>query len=124
MSIYPRTNYEMTEDDLAKLLDAMKQTPVMFITGGIPIGGSTQENANRAWQSLGEKMGFDYMTVQPISGKGNRFFTAIPTETEEARAERESRENEEKLRARIAKLREEIDAKQAELSDILNRPLA
>jgi hypothetical protein len=42
--------------------------------------GTPQENANKAWQRLGEKMGFDYMTVQPIPGKGQRHFTAVEGE--------------------------------------------
>ena len=42
--------------------------------------GTPQENANKVWQHLGEKMGFDYMTVQPIPGKGQRHFTALAGE--------------------------------------------
>jgi len=70
--------YEMSEDDLQELLDACKPTPVMFLSGGTPMGPSQQENANLAWSRLGEKMGFDAMTVQPITGRGSRFFTATP----------------------------------------------
>ncbi len=102
-----------------RLLDAGKPTPVMFLSGGIQMGGSPQENANRAWQSLGEKMGFDYMTARPIQGKGNRFFTAVPSETKEARAEREAREDEEKLRMKIKLLLEEIEKKQSKLRELL-----
>lgn len=78
--MYPRTNYEMTEDDLKELLDACKPTPVIMIGNYVP--ASPQENANRAWARLGEKMGFDSDTVRPIPGKGNRFFAAVPSETE------------------------------------------
>ena len=52
---------------------------VMFLSGGQPMGPSTQENANAAWGRLGAKMGFDAMTVQPVRGKGQRFFTAVPS---------------------------------------------
>ena len=90
--MYPRTEYEMSEDDLEKLLEACKPTPVMFLTGGVPIGGTPQENANHAWERLGQEMGFDFNTVQPIPGKGQRFFSAIPSETAEARKERQARE--------------------------------
>jgi aromatic ring-opening dioxygenase catalytic subunit (LigB family) len=31
----------------------------MFLSGGTPMFGTPQENANRAWQRLGEKVGFD-----------------------------------------------------------------
>lgn len=73
-------NYEMSEKQLEVILDACKPTPVMAISdpkGGlpIPIGGTPQENANRAWVSLGEDMGFDGTTVKP-NGKGDRFFSA------------------------------------------------
>jgi hypothetical protein len=88
--MYPRTNYEMSEADLEAILDACKSVPVMKIGNYTP--SSPQENANRAWGELGEKMGFDHMTVQPIPGKGNRFFSAVPSETEEARTERVARE--------------------------------
>lgn len=70
--------FEMSEDDLRELLDACKPTPVMFLSGGTPMGPSQQENANAAWARLGKKMGFDAMTVVPIAGKGDRFFTAWP----------------------------------------------
>jgi hypothetical protein len=60
--MYPRTNYEMSEEDLNKILEA--------------------PSANRAWMSLGEKMGFDFLTVRFISGKGQRFFSAVPEKNE------------------------------------------
>lgn len=68
--------FEMTEEQLAKLLDACKPTPAMFLSGGIPMTNTPQENANIAWKALGQEMGFDHMTVKPIAGKGQRFFTA------------------------------------------------
>ncbi|HLJ97307.1 MAG TPA: hypothetical protein VKU02_29375 [Gemmataceae bacterium] len=79
-----RKEFEMSEDDLKELLKACKPTPVMFLTGGTPMFDSPQENANRAWQMLGDKLGFDYMTVKPVSGKGQRFFTAESTGKEAA----------------------------------------
>lgn len=83
---YPRTNYEMTEQDLKEILDACKPVPYIVVGGRGP--ASPQESANRAWQRLSERMGFDYMTVQPQEGKSNRFFTAIPSETKEQMKER------------------------------------
>ena len=71
-----RIEYEMTEEDLKELLDACKPVPMIMLQYGTPL--SQQENANRAWKRLGEKMGFDAMTVSPSSSKGQRFFTAIP----------------------------------------------
>ncbi len=73
-----RMEYEMTQEELGTILDACKPTPVMFLTGGTPMFGTPQENANAAWSRLGSKKGFDHMTVRPIKGKDQRFFTAIP----------------------------------------------
>lgn len=70
--------YEMTAEDHAALLEACKPTPVMFLSGGMPMSDSPQENANRAWAKLGLKMGFNSTTVEPISGKSSTFFRAEP----------------------------------------------
>lgn len=73
-----RREYEMSEAAYDALLKACKPTPVMFLSGGQPMFDSPQENANTAWKALGDEMGFDHMTVFPISGKSGRFFTAEP----------------------------------------------
>ena len=71
-----RREYEMTEADLAKIIEACKPVPLIALNAGMP--SSPQENANRAWRSLGHKMGFNHLTVRPVAGKGQRFFTAEP----------------------------------------------
>ena len=76
-----RTNFEMTPDDLEKLLSAMSQVPLIALQCGMP--RSAQENANAAWAELGSRMGFDAMTVQP-NGRGDRFFSAEPVAIETA----------------------------------------
>lgn len=70
-----RKQFEMTQSQLDRILDACKPTPVMFLSGGQSMCGTPQENANRAWQQLGDELGFDHMTVRP-TGQGDRFFTA------------------------------------------------
>lgn len=70
-----RKEFEMSEEQLKNLLDACKPTPAMYLSGGVPAFGTPQENANRAWRTLGEEMGFDWETVAP-SNKGDRFFFA------------------------------------------------
>lgn len=115
--MYPRTNYEMTEADLAAILDACKPVPYMVIGGIAP--SSPQENANRAWAALGVKMGFDHMTVQPIAGKGTRFLSAVPSENETQRNERIAREAEAALAAKITALETEIADGQARLAELL-----
>ncbi|MFA5408404.1 MAG: hypothetical protein WC343_06505 [Bacilli bacterium] len=110
---YPRVNYEMTEAELEELLDACKPVPYMVIGGCVP--SSPQENANRAWQKLGDKHGFDYMTVRPIQGKGTRFFSAVPSETPLQREERLRREEVELKQRRIEDLKREIEVRKQEL---------
>ncbi len=72
-----RKNFEMSESDLAELLESMKPVPMIMLQCGTP--PSQQDNANAAWQRLGNKMGFDGMTVEP-DGRGDRFFTAEATQ--------------------------------------------
>ena len=118
-TIYPRINYEMTEADFDALCEAAKPTRVMFLSGGVPLGRSPQENATAAWEALGKRMGFDYMTVRPIGGMGERFFSAIPSENETQRAERLARELKEKRAQEIANLRETIAKQQQALDKLL-----
>ena len=117
--MYPRTEYEMTQDDLDAILAACKPTPVMFLSGGTPMGNSPQENANIAWGKLGKKMGFDHMTVRPDGSRGMRFFSAIPTENETQRNERLALEAEEKKRENIKRLESEVATAQERLAEAL-----
>lgn len=66
-------------------------------------------------ERLGEKMGFDHMTVQPTN-KGNRFFTAVPSETEDQRVTRLAREGDEARAAEMARLTAEIEERQQKLA--------
>lgn len=118
--MYPRTEYEMSEADLKTILEACKPTPVISFDGVNSIMGTPQENANSAWERLSKKMGFDHMTVRPIESKGQRFFTAIPSETETQRKERETREAKEAKDLRIGVLKKEISNKNKELKDLEN----
>lgn len=70
--------YEMTQAQLDVILHACKAVPVIYVSGGAA-GPSPQETANRAWAKLGRELGFDFMTVRPVPGKGQAFFYAIPT---------------------------------------------
>ena len=72
-----RKDFEMSEEDLEALLSAMKPVAMIGLQCGTP--RSQQENANEAWRRLGEKLGFEYMTVKP-NGKGDRFFSAEVTQ--------------------------------------------
>lgn len=114
--MYPRTNFEMTKEDLAIIMDACKPTPVMKI--GSYTGSSPQENANRAWRTLGEKMGFDHMTVRPIQDKNMNFFSAVPSETEKQKKERLASEERERKYKEINKLEDEIRERQDRLIEL------
>ena len=116
MSMYPRTNYEMTQEDLDRILDACKPVPYIVIGGHAP--RSAQENANAAWAELGARMGFDAMTVQP-DGRSNRTFTAIPSETVEQRCERILREKNEADAKERERLKKVIADAQAALEKLL-----
>lgn len=108
----------LSEDDLKVILAACKPTLVLFLSGGTPMGSSQQENANRAWAELGKRMRFDHMTVRPIAGKDQRFFTAVPSETETQRAERIAKETKENQQAEIVTLNTEISERQKRLAEL------
>jgi hypothetical protein len=78
-----------------------------------------EEEMTHTARRLGEKMGFDYMTVRPIDGKGIRFFSAVPTENETQREERLQRDAEEEYPIEIRRLEVEIKERQAKLEDLL-----
>ena len=81
--MYPRSIYEMSQEDFNELIESCKPVPYIMVGGITP--SSPQENANNAWKRLGIKMGFDSETVQPINGKSQLFFTAIPSEISETK---------------------------------------
>lgn len=76
-----RREYEMNDEQFAKMCEAMKpQALIMLQCGPSP---SPQQRANEAWWKLGKEMGFDGGTALPSPGKGPRFFTAIPSDAPE-----------------------------------------
>jgi len=110
--MYPRVEFELTDDELKELLEASKPTIAIMVGGIGP--SSPQENSNRAWQALGKKRSFDHMTVRPVSGKGQKFITAVPSEPEDQRKERLAKEAIEKEKAELDKMladRNTLDAK-------------
>jgi hypothetical protein len=72
-----KQEFEMTEEQHRKLLEAMRPVPLIMLQCGMP--PSPQESANRAWERLGKDMGFQYMTITPLTDKGDRCFLATPT---------------------------------------------
>ena len=73
-----RKEFEMTQEEMNKILDINKEggDPVMFISGGIPIGKSLQDKVDDYWDTLGIKYGFNPRTVRGPGSKGKLSFTA------------------------------------------------
>ena len=69
-----RKEFEMSKEQLERMIEACKPVPYM-VFGGMP-PRSMRENVDDAWAALGEEMGFEPMTVRPIPGKGVEHFTA------------------------------------------------
>lgn len=105
----------MSEAEEKELLVQMTAQPVIKI-GSHLSGGDTQERANAAWATLGAQRGFDPMTVEPRSGFGQRHFTAVPSETEAQRNDRQIQERAKKRAEEIIQLLSEIAQKQARLN--------
>lgn len=69
-----RKEYKLTDEQMKRLLDACQPVPYLVFNGIAP--RSPQENANAAWCALGQEIGFDGMTVEPVHGKDQTCFTA------------------------------------------------
>ena len=74
-----KQEFEMTQEEMDNIISINKGggDPVMFVSGGIPMGSSLQEKVNQYWKILGDKYGFKPMTVEG-SSKGKLFFLAEP----------------------------------------------
>ena len=73
-----RQEYEMTQADYDRIIEQIsdaRKTSGMFLSGGRPMS-DVQETANNAWCELGQRMGFDGMSVEP--GRSKLHFTAVP----------------------------------------------
>jgi len=75
-----RQEFEMTQEEMDNIIAINKGggDPVMFLSGGTPMGSSLQEKINQYWAILGNKYGFKPMTVEG-SSKGKLFFIAEAT---------------------------------------------
>lgn len=74
-TIIERRNYTLTTEQYEALFQACRPVPYMVVGGTVP--SSPQQNANRAWQQLGQEMGFDWETVE--RGRIPQRFSAVPT---------------------------------------------
>lgn len=78
-----RRTFELSEKQLQDILEASRAVPLMYLSGGTPMGGSQQENANSAWQRIAKEMGFVWDSVLPMPERGQGFFTAEATEVKD-----------------------------------------
>lgn len=74
-----KQEFEMSRDEMDNIIAINKDggDPVMFLSGGTPMGSSLQEKINQYWKILSDKYGFEQMTVEG-SSKGDLFFLATP----------------------------------------------
>lgn len=79
-----RKEFELTDEQVKELLSISKPTPAIALQCGEP--PSPQRMANDWWQGIGKELGFDYMTVRPVPGKGAGFFTAEITSADQQAA--------------------------------------
>ena len=69
----------MTQEEMDHIIAINRKggDPVMYLSGGTPIGQSLAEKINDYWKKLAAKYRFKEFTVEP-SPKGGLFFTAEP----------------------------------------------
>ena len=72
--------YDVSQEQINVIKHASRPTPVMYLSGGRPMGPTARENVNTAWRRLGEELGFDYMTVVRIPEVPETAFMAEPKE--------------------------------------------
>lgn len=74
-----KQEFEMTRQEMDNIIAINKGggDPVMFLSGGTPMGNSLQEKINQYWKILADKYGFEPMSVEG-SSKGELFFIATP----------------------------------------------
>ena len=63
-----RKEFEMTQEEMDEIIAINKEggDPVMYLSGGTPMGLTLQEKINDYWEKLGNKYGFD-----PLSGQAS-----------------------------------------------------
>lgn len=76
-----KQEFEITQEEMDNIITINKGggDPIMFLSGGTPMGSSLQEKINQYWEILSDKYGFEQMTVEG-SARGKLFFLAEPKE--------------------------------------------
>lgn len=70
-------------DELLRVINDARNTPLIMLQTGMP--RSPQQAANDAWCALGRRMGFEGMSVQPVSGSILSFTAEEKAKEEESK---------------------------------------
>lgn len=75
-----KQEFEMLQTEMDEIIAINKKggDPVMYLSGGTPLGSSLAEKIDKYWETLGNKYGFKPMSVEG-SSRGKLFFLAEPT---------------------------------------------
>lgn len=75
-----KQEFQMTQEEMDNIITINKGggDPVMFLSGGTPMGSPLQEKINQYWKILADKYGFKQMSVEG-SSRGKLYFIAEPT---------------------------------------------
>ncbi len=68
--------YTLTEEEYQEIVKINEEggDPVMFLSGGRPMGRSLHEKVNDYWTELARKRGFIFSTVRPTGGDVKEFY--------------------------------------------------
>jgi hypothetical protein len=74
-----KQEFQMTAEEFEqiKAIAQRPAIPVMKI-GNVFTGNEKQEDANAFWKGLAYKYGFEWDSVEPVSGKDHIYFVATP----------------------------------------------
>lgn len=66
-----KLKFTISDEQFEKIKQINKEggDPVMYLSGGNPMGKSLQEKINDYWKELGDKMKFDWKTIEPIDNR-------------------------------------------------------
>ncbi|MFH2029077.1 MAG: hypothetical protein ABIJ40_00445 [Bacteroidota bacterium] len=72
-----KQKFTFTKEQFDKIVAINKEggDPVMYLSGGTPMGRSKQQKINDYWDELGKELGFDWNTVEPIDN--NNFYAEV-----------------------------------------------
>lgn len=74
-----KTKYRMPDESFGAIMEIGRTpSPVMFLSGGTPMGPSTQERANAVWQKMGDDLGFLWGTAEDAGTGDPQDFLATP----------------------------------------------